>query len=152
MQLKKFATPARTVDAGATLQDAARAMDRWHVGSLVVTEEGDPAGMISDRDVALRGLLEGSGSRTLVRECMRMPLVSLPASATIGEATRTLQEHGIRRLALTGEDGALVGVVSADDLLQAIGRQVALLTSTIGRELSAEAEGSPSGSSTYGSE
>lgn len=153
MKLRDLATPMRRIDAGATLEEAARAMDRFHVGTLVVFEDGLPHGMVSDRDIALHGLIDaGPEGKGHVRDCMRVPLVELPDSSTVGEAAHEMRTRGVRRLALRDGEGELVGVVSADDLLQAVGHQIGFLTTTIGREFTAEAEGEARGSHTYGSE
>jgi len=152
MKLSELATPLRTVAAGSTLQEAARAMDRHHVGTLVVVDDEEPVGMISDRDLALHGLLECDPATAEVRSCMSAPLVRCSEEASAGEAARTMKEEGIRRVAVEDASGELIGVVSADDLLQVVGKRISFLTSTIHQELSAEAGGPPSGSHTYGSE
>ena len=72
--------PVRTVSPDASARDAARALDRWHVGFLVVVENDRPVGVLTDRDLALRVLAERRNpSACRVAEIMTTPAITLPA-------------------------------------------------------------------------
>jgi uncharacterized protein (DUF2267 family) len=97
--------------------EAARALDNNQVGAVVVQHEGRVAGIVTDRDLAVRVLGQGLDARdTTLAKVMTVDVVTLPLDASRTEAIRLMQERRIRRIPLVAE-GALVGVVTLDDLL-----------------------------------
>lgn len=122
-----------TIPPGATVADAAHQMERSGVGCLVVTDGSRPVGILTDRDLCLRAVApegEHAGVRK-VEEVMTAPVETLPADATIDDAVRRMRTLGVRRMPIVDEAGAVVGLVSLDDLL-------ALLTGAL-HELAVEA-------------
>ena len=114
-----------TIDAGANAADAARRMARSHVGSLVVLDGDRPAGLLTDRDLALGVLATGqSAEGCSVADLMTRPLITLPWTATLGDATRVMRRHGVHRLPIVNEQGDLVGLIAADDLQIALGERL----------------------------
>ena len=95
----QFANEPRTVPEDTSLTEAARKMQQWHVGALVVTRDEEPVGMVTDRDLMLCGILDAS-CETTVRECMSVPLVVVPDDATVHQAVETMRVHGVRRLGI----------------------------------------------------
>ena len=111
-----------TVSGGAPISDVARMMRDRHVGAVIVTE-GAPQrlraiGMITDRDI-VRAQLERMAdfSRLCAADVMtRNPLVIL-AEESVAGAIAHLRARGVRRAPVVTPDGALVGLLSTDDLL-----------------------------------
>jgi CBS domain-containing protein len=86
-----------------------------NVGSIVITEGDEPVGIVTDRDLAVRALADAAPTDLLAENVMSEDLVTAPVDAGFYEATELMSEHGVRRLPVT-EGGALVGIVTADDL------------------------------------
>ncbi len=126
------------------LQEAAEQMRRQHVGALVVTD-GDAGllGIVTARDMVLRALAAGASPRdTLVGDVMTSGTLGVSEDAGLDDAMQAMSSHGVRRLAVTGADGRVLGMVALDDLIEAQGREIALLTSILGREQQRERSGS----------
>lgn len=141
--------PVVSVDQAATLTDAARLMRHHHVGALVVTAraEGVPAqvvGLVTDRDLAVEGMVrEGGGGTMRVGQIMSTHLVAVPAAAGIPDALALMKEHGVRRLLVTAEDGRLAGIVSTDDLVDALVGELGLLAQALRSDIEREARERP---------
>lgn len=118
---------------------AARLMREHHVGCLVVTEEQDdtrvPVGMLTDRDITVAVVAPGLDADTiLVGDVMSSELLSVKESAGIAETIELMRVRGIRRLPVTDADGALVGVIAADDILALLAEEISGLAGMISRE------------------
>jgi CBS domain-containing protein len=112
-------------DAATTVAEAAGIMRRHQAGCLVVTREEHgrtlPVGIVTDRDLVMRGIAAHIDPATTPLECMMStPLLRCHPEAAIDEIVETLQQRGVRRLPLVDADGALVGIVSTDDVLVAL--------------------------------
>jgi len=137
--LTVLASPPATIEAHATLVEAARRMARSHVGSLVVLEGGAPVGLVTDRDVVLAAcLIERGATAPPVGAVASRPLVTLPQDASLEELTTLCASRCIRRVALVNDAGQLVGVVSADSVVQHLGLHLGELARTLEREFEAE--------------
>ena len=117
------------------LQEAAQQMLHQHVGALIVTDGGADnrlLGIVTDRDIVLKAVAAGSAPRaTLVAEVMSTGVASVGENDDLMEAMQAMFTHGVRRLAVTGDTGAVVGVVSLDDVIEAMVRDWVLLASIV---------------------
>lgn len=109
----------RTVPPDASIGEAARRMRRHDVGCLVVVDGVDPLdGIVTDRDLVLRGLAsERDPSTTAVREVMTRGPAAVEAGVGAEQALHLMADQGVRRLVVLDSEGALLGVVSYDDVL-----------------------------------
>jgi CBS domain-containing protein len=105
-----------TVARDDTLATMAAVMDRQVVGAVVVVEDDRPVGIVTDRDLVVRGLARQLPPDTRADAVMSPDLVTIDASADLREAIQLLRQHPFRRLPLTDE-GRMVGMLSVDDLL-----------------------------------
>jgi CBS domain-containing protein len=106
----------RTVESGATVAEAAREMRDGDVGSVVVIENGKVAGIITDRDIAVRVVAQGlDPDATRVGEAATMPPVTLTVDQSVDDAIRLVREQEIRRIVVVQDDRA-AGIVSLGDL------------------------------------
>jgi CBS domain-containing protein len=106
------------VEPTATLREAARAMISSEVGTLVVGSVEQPEGVISERDLA-RALATGEDpDACTVADVESSKLVWCDVTATVAEVAIVMQEQYVRHV-LIEDDGGLVGIVSARDLLGA---------------------------------
>ena len=125
-----------TINAGASLRDAASLMRAHHIGALVVTVDAagheQVVGVITDRDLAIEILARDLNPTDVkVGELASRHLASVPDTAGIAEAVAVMREAGVRRLLVTGTDGQLAGFVAADDLLGALAGQLGVLASAL---------------------
>ena len=102
-----------------TVQEAARLMKTEDVGALPVVEDGRLTCVITDRDLAIRGLAEGRDAGTAVRELASPDVVTVDPQQSLEEAARLMAEHQVRRLPVVEEDGKLVGMLAQADVAQA---------------------------------
>lgn len=131
-----------TVDPDASVRSAVRLMEHHGVGCVVVTEQGRPVGMLTDRDTALTVLTRRlDADATPVREVMHQPLQTLDPDAPLAWALSTLRASRLRRLPVVESSGALLGVLSLDDLLRLLATEIGDLAEVIRRQLSQSAAG-----------
>jgi CBS domain-containing protein len=101
----------------SSLQEAAELMKSLDVGSLLVSEGDRLAGIITDRDIAVRAVAEGQDCwEGKVRDAMSMDVAFCGIDDEIDVARRLMQERQIRRLPVLDPNEHLVGIVSLGDL------------------------------------
>lgn len=106
-----------TVPAAATVQEAALQMAEGDYGAVLVTEGAALAGILTDRDIILRSVVEGLDvTRTSVRRIMSSTLFTCRAEDDVAEAFRAMSERQVRRLPVLDDEGTLVGIVTMSDL------------------------------------
>ena len=105
-----------TVRPDQPVQDAAGFMLSADAGSIPVTEGDRLIGMITDRDIAVRGIAKGYGPDTPVRELMTDDLIVLRVDDDIEEAATKMSQAQVRRLPVIDHDERLCGIVSLGDL------------------------------------
>jgi CBS domain-containing protein len=106
------------IDGGATVFEAITKMVDSNVGSLLVTEDGEVAGIMTERDYLRRVTLQGrTDKETQVREIMSAPLVVATPETSIDECMAMMTDRRIRHIPVV-EDEEVVGVVSIGDLVK----------------------------------
>lgn len=133
-----------SVGANASVREAAEAMRRGHVGALVVTDPEEPGraiGMVTDRDLVVGLLAKGRAPEDQpIGALCSTSLVGVPPTATVQEAVRAMQKEGVRRLLVVEPGGTLVGVLSADDLFEAIAGELDGLAKALREGISREGQ------------
>ena len=107
--------PVEKIAPDESAHAAATRLHENGIGSLVVSTNGDPVGIVTEADVT--GLVSDGRdpTTTTVEAFMSSPLISIDAAEPIESAAKTMREHNIRRLPVA-EDGAVVGIVTTTDL------------------------------------
>lgn len=106
----------KTLSASATLAEAARIMRQEDIGDVLVVDEGKPCGIVTDRDIVVRGIAAGKDpNQTQVKEIASKDVVTLKPDASVDEAIRIMRERAIRRIPVM-EGGKPIGIVSLGDL------------------------------------
>ena len=107
----------KTIPHNATLKEAACLMRDKRIGSLLVVQNGDHVGILSETDLVRRGIAEGlDPDKAIVEGIMSSPIITIDIEKTAEEANAVMSERGIRHLAITNE-GKIVGILSVRDLL-----------------------------------
>ena len=112
-------TDVITIDEEATVREAARLMSEKSVGSLVVvTREGEPVGIITERDILVRVVAEGKNPDAVkVAWVMSKPIVKGRPDMTLEEAARFMTSKGVKKLPIF-EGDKLVGIITLTDLVR----------------------------------
>ena len=99
-----------------TVQEAAQLMKAEDVGALPIVEDGRLTCVITDRDLAIRGVADGLDGASSVRELASKDVVTIDPQQSLEEAARLMAEHQIRRLPVVEEDGRLIGMLAQADV------------------------------------
>jgi CBS domain-containing protein len=100
-----------------TLQDAARTMAEADVGSLPVGEGDRLVGMITDRDIVIRGVAAGHGVDTKVSAVMTTKIRYCFDDEDVDTVAKNMAELGIRRLPVVDRERRLVGIVAFSNIV-----------------------------------
>lgn len=123
-----------TIDGAATVTEAAQRFADHGVGALVVTDGDRPVGIVTDRDVIVRGIARGKTPDGRIDDLMSTGLVAVDADDEVDELYGVFARHAYRRVPVV-EEGALVGLVSLDDALLSTIRRLDDLAEVVGTQI-----------------
>ena len=106
-----------TLDKSTSLQEAAEHMKKLGVGCVIVTEEDNPIGIITERDFVTKIAAEGRPLFTEIKEVISSPLITIDSEETIWEASELMKEKLIHKLPVK-ENGKIVGIVTTSDIVR----------------------------------
>ena len=133
-----------TASETANLVEAAKLMRDKGVGDLIITRDGTPysptVGVVTDRDIVIHAVACGIEPEaiTVADLCTRRP-ASVRADADLLEITAAMSEHGVRRVIVT-DDSRLAGVISMDNIIEALAELMNNLSVMQARQLEYEQE------------
>lgn len=133
------------MDGGESLREAVRLMRENHVGDVVITENRAgktlPVGILTDRDILIEVVAKDVPLDSLgVSDVMSSGLLTVTESETEAEALTVMRHKGVRRAPVVDAGGALVGIVSIDDVIEVLAEQLGNIAALIGREQQQERE------------
>ena len=112
-------TDVKVIGCDDTLRRAAELMRSCDIGSLPVSRDERLVGMVTDRDIVVRGLAEGLDGDTAVERVMTSDLKTCSVDDTVEEAADRMSDLGVRRLPVVDRDGRLVGFMSLSNVASA---------------------------------
>lgn len=117
MELRDIMTVnVESVGRNSSLEEAARLMKEYNVGAIPVCEGDNIIGIVTDRDIVLRGAADGNKlSWGTCGDVMTSNLITGTPEMDVHEAARIMADHQVRRLPVV-ENGKLVGIVALGDL------------------------------------
>jgi CBS domain-containing protein len=117
MQLREIMTPGVvTAPVDSDVLSVAQLMRDHAVGSVVIGDaDGEPAAMVTDRDLAIRAVAEDRAVTEPIDDHASRPLVTGEPEMNLEEAAALMVRHRIRRLPVVADEG-LVGIVTLDDI------------------------------------
>jgi CBS domain-containing protein len=128
-------TPAVTCGPSSTIGNVAWLMRDRNVGSVVVVDDiGYLAGIVTDRDVAVRGVGEGLPAEVAVEHIMSRDVAAVSIHADVSDALAIMSTRHVRRLPVVDESYTPHGVVAFDDLIRHLGREADTLVDTVARQ------------------
>jgi CBS domain-containing protein len=133
-----------TVTRATTIVEAATLMRQHHIGALIVVEETRdgtvPVGVLTDRDIAVEVVAASLSPATMrVGEIVQRPVITIEEDAGYAETVRRMSVSGVRRMPVVDARGALVGIITVDDILRQLASPLLALAELAGRERHFEA-------------
>lgn len=126
-----------TITPAASVRDAARVMTENRVSCILVTDDDLLVGILTDRDLRTRIVVEGRSVDTAVSEVMSRQPMSIDASSLLFDALLTMTRNSIHHLPVV-RDGRPIGVITSNDILRTQTRSVVFLAGDIHRQTTAE--------------
>ncbi|SCY95064.1 CBS domain-containing protein [Alkaliphilus peptidifermentans] len=103
-------------DSNTSISEIAKKMRDLNIGAIPICDEQNyPIGIVTDRDIVIRGVVEGLTSNDNVAQIMSKQVIYVTPDMHVHEATRLMGENQIRRLPVV-ENGKIIGMVSIGDL------------------------------------
>jgi CBS domain-containing protein len=114
------------VDAGVSIEQAARVMRQQGIGDVLVTEGDRVRGILTDRDIVVRAVAENKHpTATFAGDCCSRDVKVVDVGESVDRAIELMRDHALRRLPAV-QDDRLVGIVSLGDLAVSEDRRSAL--------------------------
>ena len=106
-----------TVEESTPIRNAVKEMDEANVGSILITKNNEPVGIITERDVVRRYAVMGISLSKPVEDIMTLPLITVDPNDTIWEAAELMKSHKIHKLPVV-KNKKLVGIITNSDLVK----------------------------------
>lgn len=104
-----------SVDPATTVFQVAKMMEQG-IGAVLVKKDGVPAGIITDRDYAIRIAVNNVSMDTPVEKAASFPLITINGGETLTNAASQMSTKKIRKLVVV-DDGKIVGIITSTDLV-----------------------------------
>jgi len=130
-----FTRSVVTAGPDETLATVALRMQEHNVGTVIIVEDRRPVGIVTDRDLALALGAQGVSPQAQAQKVMTRHVLAIPEDTGIYTATRFMREREVRRLPIVDREDHLVGIVTLDDLLRFLGRELYNLAEGIEHEM-----------------
>ncbi len=105
-----------TVNSSTTALQIAKMMEQGGIGAIIVKENDNPVGIVTDRDFATKIAANNLPFDTPVEKIMSSPLITINHNEHISAAAERMTSKKIRKLAVT-ENGKIVGIITSTDLV-----------------------------------
>ncbi len=123
------------VNLGTSVKEAVKLMEEKNVGCVIVIGSDKPVGMLTDRDILLRVMNKGlDPQKTTVDNVMSKDIVALREDMGLFEALEQVKGKSIRRFPIVDANGALKGIMTLDDIIFLLGKEMADVSSIIEKE------------------
>jgi CBS domain-containing protein len=137
-----------TCNRGARIDEVAQLMRQHHVGDVVVIEESGgkqvPVGVITDRDIVTSVIaLQLDPTVFSAGDLICRKVVTAREDLGVFEAIQQMRKHGVRRMPVLNQAGALAGIVSIDDLIELLAAELGELAKLISKEQAEESVRKP---------
>ena len=105
-----------TVNTSTTVLQIAKMMQQGGIGAIIVKENDNPVGIVTDRDFATKIAANNLPFDTTAKIIMSSPLITINHNESISAAAERMTSKKIRKLAVT-ENGNIVGIITSTDLV-----------------------------------
>jgi len=107
----------KVVEPDSSVKEVVTAMNRFNIGSIIVVNDDEPVGVISERDI-LKRVVEPclSPEITTARQIMTSPVITITESAKLEEAVKLMAEKRVRKIPVL-KKGKLIGIITYTDII-----------------------------------
>jgi len=107
----------KVVEPDSSVKEVVTAMNRFNIGSIIVVNDDEPVGVISERDI-LKRVVEPclSPEITMARQIMTSPVITIAESAKLEEAVKLMAEKRVKKIPVL-KKGKLVGIITYTDII-----------------------------------
>ncbi len=106
------------VSGELSVREGARILKKRGVSTIIIEEEGNPIGIVTDRDLVTKILAENMDpDKTKLRDIMSNPIVMIPHNENVADAARVMSRRKIRKLPVV-KDGKIIGILSENDIVK----------------------------------
>ncbi len=124
-------SPVITSDVDESVKDAAKKMARFKIGSVIVTKDGRPLGIVTEGDIVRKVAAEDlKPSKVKLSDILSKPLHTIDAGSDVTEAAKTMRRLNVKKLGVTYKN-ELVGIVTTSDLNAVTPELVGLLSEKV---------------------
>lgn len=106
----------KTVKTTDSIQDVAKIMKEFDIGSVPVYENSRPVGFVTDRDIVIGCIAEGSSSDAQISEAMTPEFICVQDKSDITEAARLMKDRRLSRVVVVDDKKQAVGIVTLQDI------------------------------------
>lgn len=119
-----------------SLTELAELMDDENVGSIVIVEDSQPRGIVTDRDITIEAVAHGEDPTTATAaDVMSDSPVTVEMDSGIFDVIRVMADSNVRRIPATDDNGQLAGIVTFDDFVVLLSRELELLGELVEAEI-----------------
>jgi CBS domain-containing protein len=124
-----------SVTPDTTVTFVTRLMKEKNIGCVVITEKDRPVGIVTDRDIVIRhaGSAEDT-DRLSIESYMTRDVITVRGNAGIFEVIQQMKAAGVRRMPVIDEKGKLIALLTIDDIIRLLAREMADIARIIGKE------------------
>ncbi len=111
-----------------SMAEVVATMAKFDLGYIMVEQSGKPTGIITEHDILVRLVTQGlAPSAVIARMVYTNPIFTIDENATVEEAVNMMKHWGVKHLPVTGKEGELVGVLTADNVMFAMPSMISSL-------------------------
>jgi CBS domain-containing protein len=123
------------VEMGTNIKEVGKLMEEKNIGCVVVIDNEKPCGLVTDRDILIRVINKGlSPAETYVDDVMSELVLTLDEDMGLHEALEKVKGMSVRRFPVTDKNGNLSGIVTLDDIIYLLGKEMYDVASIINSE------------------
>jgi CBS domain-containing protein len=128
-------TNVLSVSPHTTISFVSNLMKEKNIGCVIITEDHKPVGIVTDRDLALRVSLTAEEKETAhVSTIMTPEVITIRKDTGIFDAVQVMKSSRVRRLPVVDMGGRLVGLITVDDIIRLLARELGEIARVIGNE------------------
>jgi CBS domain-containing protein len=111
-----------------SMAEVVATMAKFDLGYVMIEQSGKPTGIITEHDIIVRLVTQGlAPSAVIARMVYTNPIFTIDENATVEEAVQMMKHWGVKHLPVTGKEGELVGVVTAENVMFAVPSMISTL-------------------------
>jgi len=104
-----------------SMAEVVATMAKFDLGYIMIEQSGKPTGIITEHDIIVRLVTQGlAPSAVIARMVYTNPIFTIDENATVEEAVQMMKHWGVKHLPVTGKEGELVGVLTAENVMFAV--------------------------------